>query len=530
LASDAFGSESPTLATYVRVLRAGKWIILLTTLALTAAAVAVSGRQQPLYRASGEVLLKQQGLASSLTGIQDPNTGLDPQQFLETQVDIARVPAIAERVKKAAGIRVPFLASSEAKVKGDSSILELAVTDRERDRAARLANEYARQYVAYRRELDTEAIFRARRDVQQQLRQLRAQGAADSPVYASLVTQVRQLRTLQALQTSNAVVIKLARAGVARQVQPRWLRNVALGLAFGLVAGVLLAFGRDALDTRVRSADEISETLALPLLARLSLPPRRLRRRDQLVMRERPAGPHAEAYRMLRTNLEFATLEREVRSVMVTSAVEEEGKSTTAANLAVALALGGRRVTLVDLDLRRASLDNLFQLNGGPGFTDVALGHATIDDASTWIELATGAQGADGAARNGDRPVTGTLRVVSAGPLPPNAGEFVRTTTVSAILDLLVASSDIVILDAPPLLHVGDAMTLSTKVEAMLLVTRLGVVRRPMLHELRRLLGSMPTLKLGFVLTAAKLDETYGSGYYVMRYETREADRFAGSR
>ena len=121
-------------------------------------------------------------------------------------------------------------------------------------------------------------------------------------------------------------------------------------------------------------------------------PPQKLQRANELVMFEQPPEVEAEAFRMLRTNLEFAGLDRDTRSIMITSAVEQEGKSTTIANLAVALARAGQRVVLVDLDLRRPRLDKFFQLQG-PGLTKVVLGHATLDEATAHIEISAGGNG-----------------------------------------------------------------------------------------------------------------------------------------
>src|SRR5207248_1374590 len=146
------------------------------------------------------------------------------------------------------------------------------------------------------------------------------------------------------------------------------------------VLGIGLAFLWEALDTRVRSAEEIDERLKLPLLGRLPEPAKRLRMENRLAMVDEPTSAGAEAFRMLRTNVDFANLERGAKTIMVTSAVEGEGKSTTAANLAVAFARSGKRVVLIDLDLRRPFVDKFFTANGHPGVTQVALGMASLEE------------------------------------------------------------------------------------------------------------------------------------------------------
>src|SRR5205823_1128448 len=149
----------------------------------------------------------------------------------------------------------------------------------------------------------------------------------------------------------------------------------------GVLLGIGLALLWETLDTRVRSAEDVSSKLRAPLLGRLPTPSRRIRNSDSLVMIEEPEGVQAEAFRMLRTNLEFARLERDAKTVMISSAIEQEGKSTTIANLAIAVARSGQRVALVDLDLRRPYLDRFFHLEGRPGIAHVALGQVSLDQA-----------------------------------------------------------------------------------------------------------------------------------------------------
>jgi non-specific protein-tyrosine kinase len=230
-------------------------------------------------------------------------------------------------------------------------------------------------------------------------------------------------------------------------------------------------------------------------------------------MLEKPTSVEAEAFRVMRTNLDFVNVERNAQSIMITSALEEEGKSTTVANLAIALARTGRRVVLVDLDLRRPYLDRFFKLDGRPGVTNVVLGHATLEEATARVAIPVVESKRNDGEGNGHSPVGGFLDVLPSGPIPPDAGEFVGTGAVAHILRELSHRYDVVLIDTPPILHVGDALTLASEVDALILITRLPAVRRPILKELKRVLENCPGEKLGFALAGAHLEEGYGYGY-----------------
>jgi len=510
--------HAATLRDYLHVLRRRKWIILQAAVLVPAAAIGFSLHQQKLYRASAQVLLSSQNLATELTGTQQTGVSVQPDRVAQTQADVARVPAIAARVLRrvpGTGLTVQrFLSRSGVSTATNADILTFEVMNRDASLARRLVDEYAASYTVYRRSLDTAAIHTALQSVDARIGQLVDAGGRGGALYASLVERQQTLATMQALQTSNAAVVQQAQKVV--QVQPKTSRNAILGIFLGIVLGIGLAFLREALDTRVRNAEEIGERLGgLSLLARVPVPSKKLRAKNRLVMLDSPTGVQAEAFRMLRTNLDFATLGRNARTIMVTSAVEQEGKSTTIANLAVALARTGQRVVLVDLDLRRPFLHRFFDLDS-PGITQVALGHISLEEALVPVAIADARQRwkANGNGNgNGHGAVKGILEVLPSGPIPPDPGEFVGTAVLSEILEELRMRADFVLIDAPPVLHVGDAMALSTKVDGILVVTRMQVVRRHMLNELARQLANAPTPVLGFVVTAADEEESYGYGY-----------------
>jgi polysaccharide biosynthesis transport protein len=498
-------AQSGVLREYLKVVRRRKWIILAAVILVPLGALVFSLRTTPKYQGSAQVLLSQQDLGNQLTGTQLSGVNDPADRQAQTQADLARVPAVARRVVKALRLDMTpeeFLAASSVSSGANSDILNFYTRSTDRQLAVRLATAYANAYVRHRLDVETRPIAAARKEVAARIAR-----TPEGPLYNSLVSKEQTLQELETLKTSSATVIKTGDR--ALRVAPRIKRNVAVALVLGLALGLGLAFLLDALDTRVRAADEVADLLDLPLLARLPAPPRKLVANNGLVMLENPGAAHAEGFRILRTNLEFAAIGRDVSTVLVTSAVEREGKSTTIANLAVAQAQAGRRVILLDLDLRRPAIDKFFGLQGRPGVTQVALHQATLDEALAEIDLGV----SRGLARK--TALEGSLSVLPAGAIPPNPGEFVGSDEVDAILRELSAKADTVLVDAPPVFHVGDGLALSAKVSAILVVARIGLIRRPMAKEFRRLLETMPAPKLGLVVTyAASFGEGgYGSAY-----------------
>jgi Mrp family chromosome partitioning ATPase/capsular polysaccharide biosynthesis protein len=507
--------ESSSLSGYLRILRRRKWVILVCAILVPTAAYIASVQQASKYRASAQVYLSSQDLAGALTGI---GAGyVDEVRLATTQAKLAHIPAVASRALKLAPVEgmTPgaLLGSTTITPQSETNILSFTVTTTDPQAAMRLATAYAQAFTKYRGELESEPVRRARAEIQTKLKALTADSESDKALANNLREKDQELATLEALQTSRTYVIGTADGAAKVSPQPR--RNAAVGLALGLILGIGLAFAIEALDTRVRSAGEINHYLRWPLLGRLPPPAKKLQKADQLAMVAQPSGSQAEAFRVLRTNLDFARLTADdVKTILITSSVEQEGKSTTAANLAVALARSGKRTCLVDLDLRRPYLHKFFQIVSAPGITDVALGLGTLDDALVDIDLATGEpQPAQGPFQNAEAVDTGCIHVLITGPLPPDPGEFVATRKLGEVLRELRHRYDIVVLDTPPLLRVGDAMTLSSRVDGLLVMTRLNTIKRPMLRELARVLEAAPTTKLGYVVTGSQRQAGYPGSY-----------------
>ena len=487
----------------------------------------------------------------------------DPQRLLDTQAALAREPKVARNVlanPKLAGLTSDqFLRNSSVAEKPGANLLVFSVTDRQPTRATYLAAEYAKQYVLFERELDTGALQTALAKVRTRIAGLgpRERGSA---LQASLSDKELELETALTLQTSIASVVRIPDS--AQKVQPRPVRNGILGFALGLIMGLALAVFSNALDSRAQTAGGIASETGLTLLARIPKPARRLRRKNRLIMLADPSDPHAEAVRTLKRNVKFANLETRARTIMITSAVEREGKSTTAANLAVAFARAGDRVILVDLDLRRPFIHRFFDHESRPGITDVVLGQLELGDALFEVAITSGGEhrpAGGGGSRGGGtridriswlrirggtttlsasqtagspkrlgRTATGTplqpLGVLPAGQRLPDPGEFVGTQALAETLAEVSQHADVVVVDSPPLLPFSDALTLSMAVDAMIVVSRIDLVRRNMLTELNRILATCTAVKLGFVLTGAEHDESSAYGYKDYNYRQQADD------
>ncbi len=217
--------------------------------------------------------------------------------------------------------------------------------------------------------------------------------------------------------------------------------------------------------------------------------------KSDLITLTDPRSPAAEAYRTLRTNLTFAGLDKPIETLVVTSAAPGEGKSTTLANLAVTMAQGEHRTILVDADLRRPSLHEIFEVPNSRGLTTMFVEQGALEDP----------------------PLVGTgvenLLLLPSGPLPPNPADLLGSRRMEEVIGVLRERADLVLFDAPPVIAVTDAAVLGTKVDGVLLVVRAGHTRREHAQRAKELLERVHVRVIGAVLTNAPVDVTLG-GYY----------------
>jgi succinoglycan biosynthesis transport protein ExoP len=497
------GTIVPTLLDYLRVVGRRKLLFLLIVLLVPATAVAVSLNQEPTYRASAVVYLQPQALGAVS----------DPERVAQTKAELGRSPAVVDDVLDAvpgANLdREEFLESSSVSATLGRDILTFSVEHSDPQLARELATEYAAAFTEFQEQLDTQALANTLAEVRERIAEAEVNGEGPgSPNYDALKRQEENLMAAaaSASQTRSAQVVNPA--DDAPKVSPRTVRNGVIAFCLGLLLAIIIVFLADALDTRVRSTDTIREALGLRLLGRLSAPPSRLRNGKGLVMLADPTSREAEQFRALRASLELANSEYGARALMITSAVDAEGKSTTAANLAVALARAGRRVVLIEGDVSDPQLHRLFNLDRRPGLTEVELGEAEFAEALRPIGLTDDLSGADESSRRLER--AGSLEVLPGGSALQDPDELGFERAVGKIIKRVRSHADVVLVDAPPLLR-GHAIALSAHVDALVVVVRLKALRTSALQDLSWMLEASPANKLGFVLTGViDKSERYG--------------------
>jgi capsular exopolysaccharide synthesis family protein len=281
-------------------------------------------------------------------------------------------------------------------------------------------------------------------------------------------------------------------------VRPRPLLNLGIALLIGLAGGVGAAALREALDTSVKSADALPSLTESPVLG--TIPFDSAAKQSPLIVLENAHSQRAEAFRHLRTNLRYLNVDRPVRSLVVTSAVPDEGKSATAANLAIAFASAGQRVLAVEADLRRPRLARYLGVKRSAGLSDVLVGRSTLEHAQQrWGET--------------------NLWVLPAGYLPTNPSELLGSQSMAALLDELRRVFDVVIVDTPPLLQFTDAAVAAARVDGALLVVRSGTVTQAQVTGAAATLRSANARVLGTVLNRVKAKSA--PGYYAYGYGKR---------
>jgi len=316
-----------------------------------------------------------------------------------------------------------------------------------------------------------------------------------------LIEVVQQIETTDALQGSPVRLTVVQEAEVPlTPTSPKKALNIAMGLLLGLALGVAIALLRAALDTKIRNEKDLERVTDLPVLGGIVFDSKAKDR--PLIVHEDSTSPRAESFRTLRTNLQFLDAGRRERAFVVTSAIPGEGKSTTTANLAIALAQAGAKVLLVGADLRKPKMAHYLGIEGSVGLTDVLIGRVELGDAvQRWGRT--------------------DLFLLPSGQLPPNPSELLGSALMDDLIGRLNKDFDVVLYDAPPLLPVTDAAVLARLVGGCLVLVASGKTSTPEFETALATLENVDAPVSGIVLTMlpTKGPDAYGYGRYGHAYQ-----------
>ncbi len=351
---------------------------------------------------------------------------------------------------------------------------------------------------------------------------LKRDAESNRQLYEGLLQRLKEASVSAGLRSSNISIVDPARVPT-RPSAPNVPRNILLGLALGLFAGVGLAFVLESLDNTVRTPEEAEIISALPSLGfiplntqlvanrknghpRLSLGSRSSERTDspELISFDRPRSEVAESYRALRTSILLSSLGSPPKVIMVTSALPQEGKTTTSINSAIVLAQRGGRVLLVDADLRRPGVHRALGLRNTSGLSTMMTGGDAGEDAIMSTEIPN-------------------LFVLTAGPPPPQPAELLGSTLMKDYLARLRKEFDHIVIDTPPALSVTDAVLLSIEADSVIIVLRSGQTTKAALRRVRDLLSRVNARTTGIVVNAFDLHS--GSSYYY-QYDSKYYGRY----
>ncbi|GAA2239736.1 polysaccharide biosynthesis tyrosine autokinase [Herbiconiux moechotypicola] len=448
-----------TLQDYIRVLRKGWVFIVIGVLLGIAAGSALAIVATPRYQSMTKIFVSVQSTDTSSPGELVSGNSY-AQQKVKSYVDVVGSPSVLDPVIRELGLDVSAAELANqitASSNTGTVIIEITATDTDPQMAANIANATASSFQTV---------------VVDQLEKPSGGGP-------SLV----KVQTVQPAEPST------------QPSSPNLALNLAIGGALGLLLGLAAATLRSTLDTRVHGRHDVEALTDIPIIGGTTYDPES--NKHPLIVHTDPRNPRAESFRALRTNLRFVNATDDSRAFVVTSSIPGEGKSTTTANLALALAETGARVVLIDADLRLPKLAEYMGLEGSAGLTDVLIGRAAL---------------ADVLQRWGSKD----LFVLPAGQVPPNPSELLGSDAMVSLLAALNEQVDYVLLDSPPLLPVTDAAVLSNLTAGAIVVAAAGKVKKSELSAALRNLNQTNSKVAGIVLTMlpSKGPDSYGGSEY----------------
>ncbi|HLG61102.1 MAG TPA: Wzz/FepE/Etk N-terminal domain-containing protein [Ktedonosporobacter sp.] len=543
-----------TLKHYIEII-GKRWRLIITCIVVvTLSAYVVSKLMMPLYQSS--VLI--QITIHSGTNQADINSLLASDQLIQTEAELAVSNTVLRDVAAHhQGLSVDELARRvNATPKLDTQLFEISVVDPSPVNAATLANEVAAALIKHQQQ-----VFQANSGPHQQTQNLQQNLTATQTQMNAITSQISKLRagggseqqmtgliaqlnglqqhydqlqsTLAQLQlavSQNDNFLQIAQPAqiASRPVQPNTLLNTAAGLLTGLLLGILLSVLSEQLDTRIHAQEELAHLLERPVLATIwqSSPADIVHPQDD--------SANIEAFRILRTGIGFASVDKPVRTLAVTSAQPRDGKSVIAANLAIFMAKTGKRTLLVDADLRRPTLHLLFGLSltgkDLKGLSDAIMAAGTGDASPTSnAQPRIFVNVVPGPVREETRPTDlslnefvyhaniPNLQIMPAGSLPPNPTELLESQAMQRFLAVLRhCQAEVIIFDTPPLLGLSDASLLASKVDGTLVVLDITRTTKKTLAQTNALLRRAGSNVLGYIVNKQRRSRKHSvySYYY----------------
>jgi polysaccharide biosynthesis transport protein len=485
-----------SLEQVIGVLRRRLLLIVLCVVVVAGAAFVFSRRETKKYTAGASLVFSSSSLSQQIAGLSagsSSSTGLLAQQA--DDLELVKGGNVAARTARLVGhgLTAEQVAGSvEVAAQGESGVIAISATSTSPVLAAAIANTYAGQFVDEQQSANRQYFKSALALIHRQLAALSPKQRIGTDGL-QLQDRAQTLNLLAELHYGNVQAGQRALAPTSPS-SPKTSKNTALGLLLGLLIGCGIAFLLERFDRRIKEPEDLAAIYRLPMLGAIP--------KSAELARSATAGKRVvlpplltEAFGLVRAHLRFFNIDRDLRTVVIASAAEGDGKTTIARHLATAAARSGSRVLLLEVDLRNPTLTQQLDLQPGPGLADVLIGAITLGEAIQSVSLEASPQEA-GKER--------TLDVLLAGVvLPPNPGELLESYAMYAVLERARSTYDLVVIDTPPLTAVSDAFPLLTKVDGVVIVGWIGRSHRDEAEQLHQILASSDTPTLGVIANGA---------------------------